>query len=331
MKKIVVLILLAAIVCMPCAAVAQASQTSEFERFLTEHNLTIPEVFAYESGAEDFYYWVMDILRENPYHIFAFGHYDYQIFSEQIQQAYLEENGLISEFSTYSIIDQRSRLIDSTYYAEGRTTYNCYSYAINQTDQWLIVGAPSGKKFDNTTSLEESTEMVCKDLSTFGYECVLTGTDISIVDTIKSYQNAIALRLAVIGGMNADFHFMKLDNKDENIWRHKPSSTSILTYNYIPMSEKKWSNERVMKELTGYYYYDATLTYNSKIVYILYAKSHIYTTTYTGNNHHGRGTDQNKHFYEYTKTCNSCGYSYTYWRAEPCKGPCPMLMAVEYV
>ena len=69
MKKIVVLMLLAAIVCMPCAAFAQASQTSEFERFLAEHNLTIPQVFADESGAEDFYYWVMDILREDPYHI----------------------------------------------------------------------------------------------------------------------------------------------------------------------------------------------------------------------------------------------------------------------
>ena len=53
MKKIVVLMLSAAIVCMPCAAFAQASQTSELERFLAEHNLTIPQVFADESGAED--------------------------------------------------------------------------------------------------------------------------------------------------------------------------------------------------------------------------------------------------------------------------------------
>ena len=64
MKKIVVLMLSAAIVCMPCAAFAQASQTSELERFLAEHNLTIPQVFADESGAEDFYYWVMDMLEE---------------------------------------------------------------------------------------------------------------------------------------------------------------------------------------------------------------------------------------------------------------------------
>lgn len=331
MKKIVVLMLLAAIVCMPCAAFAQDSQTSEFERFLAEHNLTIPQVFADESGAEDFYYWVMDILREDPYHIFAFGHYNYQIFSEQIQQAYLAENGLNSEFSTYSIIDQRSRLIDSTYYAEGKTTYNCYSYAINQTDQWLIVGAPSGKKFDNTTSLEESTEMVSKDLNTFGYECVVTSTDISIIDNIQSYQNVIALRLAVVGGTNLDFHFMKLDNRNESIWRHKPSKASILTYNYVPTNNREWTNEAIMKYSLNYVYSTASLWYNSDIMFLVYAQNHVYSIVATGNNYHGRGTDQLKHFYEYKRTCNVCGYSETYWRAEICKGPCPLQRVVEYV
>ena len=332
MKKIVVLMLLAAIVCMPCAAFAQASQTSEFERFLAEHNLTIPQVFADESGAEDFYYWVMDILREDPYHIFAFGHYDYQIFSEQIQQAYLDENNISSVFNINASVDQRDLLKYNSFYADGSPNYNCYSYAIDYTSQWLIIGTLSGQRWDpKTATFESSVNMLRDDLEVLGNDCISIIYDLPQANDIYNGYNVIALRLSPIGESSTDFHFMKLDYSFGDVWRHKPGKTCILTYNDSPTNDRIWSSEGVAKIGNDYYYTSSSLYYDSKIAYITYAETHMYSISYTGNNYHGRGTDQNKHFYEYTKTCNSCGYSYTYWRAELCKGPCPLQRVVEYV
>ncbi len=332
MKKIVVLMLSAAIVCMPCAAFAQASQTSELERFLAEHNLTIPQVFADESGAEDFYYWVMDILREDPYHIFAFGHYDYQIFSEQIQQAYIAENHISSVLNTNANVDQRNLLKYNSFYADGSPDYNCYSYAIDYTSRWLIIGTLSGQNWNpKTATIESSANMVRDDLEFLGNECISVGYVLPQANDVYNGYNVIALRLSPVGKSSTDFHFMKLDYSDGDVWRHKPGHGCILTYNYLPTNDRIWYSEGIVESSDGYYYGSSSLYYDSKIAYFIYAPTHLYAVRSTGNNYHGRGADQFKHFYEYIKTCNSCGYSYTYWRAELCKGPCPIQRVVEYV
>lgn len=130
-KKLCLLLLLLIFVFLPIIGFANAASDTEFEQFLDEHGIEVHKIFEDNQSAEAFYGWVMDILREDPSHAFAFGHYDYQIFSEQIQQAYLQEIATTPSIQSNPFVDQRGMLQDSTYYDAGATTYHCYSYATN--------------------------------------------------------------------------------------------------------------------------------------------------------------------------------------------------------
>lgn len=53
--------------------------------------------------------------------------------------------------------------------------------------------------------------------------------------------------------------------------------------------------------------------------------AHVFTTSLTGNNNHN-GT---RHFDEYKKICEPCGYTNVYWQSRPCSGPpCTILTLV---
>lgn len=178
-------------------------------------------------------------------------------------------------------------------------------------------------------TVQQTAEIVKQDLIALNYDCVIISSTMPLVTENDEFY-VIALRLSSIVNNKRDFHFMKMDRAASDVWRQKPGTMAILTYNYLPTNERTWSNEGIVVGIIGYRYFGGSLRYNSDIMFIAYASSHITTSTYTGNNYHGRGVNQTKHFYEIVKTCVNCGNTTTIWLVEKCDKVHPAPREVQY-
>lgn len=159
------------------------------------------------------------------------------------------------------------------YYNSKWTKYNCYAYSINRGEQPSFYstikqyqpGDMSGAgTFDDCYSIDRLAEIVRADLVTMGYSNVSIS---STVPTINSTQELICVRMKY----DVDYHFMKYD-ADTNAWYHKPGTTAVLKYNYIPTNDKLWYNEYC--DSLGIAH-PPTLEYDSAIVFIAYSKNQI--------------------------------------------------------
>ncbi|MBQ6671408.1 MAG: hypothetical protein IJM80_07295 [Firmicutes bacterium] len=200
---------------------------------------------------------------------------------------------------------------------ENVNNFRCYAYALNRTVN-TYVGQFSGTALTqtqiNSMTISQIADRVVQDLnsSTLKYDCAYTLSTIPSVASMKTGQTLICVRKGS-GFFGADYHFMRRVGSN---WLHKPGQSSILRYKYTPSNSLDWTNEGVVNGVPT----APNAIYSGNIIYIVFSKHH-YGLAYTGYSYHSG----NKHYYEYSGTCTSCGQYYSsYYVVKACSGPpCP--------
>ena len=158
----------------------------------------------------------------------------------------------------------------STFFTDGSANQNCYGYVLGQ-DAFINPGYYAygydftGLELQNFTPYDLACR-VKADLqaSPFNYQ------NVTITTTRPSWtycQTAYCVRKGsddIYG--TYEFHLMKLTYN--NIWRHKPGWTDILTYNSLPDNAVYWTSEYATNAFT---FYPGSITYDSQIYYIIYS------------------------------------------------------------
>ncbi len=286
--------------------------------FLSENHITPPTSFKSEDAMLEFVEFILSTLEENPNIEFTFGFLDYQTFAEQIKICYVGGENTINSTLESSYTLQYNTFYE---YPANCLNFNCYSYAIDRRETWHIIGEPSGNRWQDTWTIEESANAVEADLKTFGYSCVKQTISRPRNYTISSGQKAIALKVTSVTSLNRDFHFMRLfTDNNTDVWRHKPGSTAILTYNSMP-SNSPWYSEYVTKVGTQLVAGLGNIIYDSDVMFLIFQANHTIETVETGMGYH----QGNIHYTEYREGC-LCGYHERYYYlTRYCEGPCPIL------
>ncbi len=149
-------------------------------------------------------------------------------------------------------------LVNSTVYGSWSNTflnYNCYSYGLSNTTQWLTPGDLSGGGFSIDMSISQMADLVINDLTQMGFSAYKTTTKPT---TISGSNIVLAIRKGI-----SDFHVMKAITV--NTWRHKPGNTNILTWKFTSPGYTTWTNEGSFNGVT----YAPSTTYTSSIYYIV--------------------------------------------------------------
>ena len=160
------------------------------------------------------------------------------------------------------------------YYNPKWNNYNCYAYSINRAEQpqfYLSFPYSQYQPGDmcgnmcirDTTTIDELALIIKNDLISMGYSNISLS---STIPTIDSSQELICVRRR----SSYDYHFMRYD-LETDAWYHKPGSTSILKYNYVPSNDILWYGE--YSDDSGEH--SSFIKYDSDIVFISYSKNQI--------------------------------------------------------
>lgn len=134
--------------------------------------------------------------------------------------------------------------------------YNCYAYAINMPGLGFInPGSISGRSFSLGMTISAMADSVIADLGVLGFSAYKTTTKPTV---FTGAQIIISIRKG-----SSDFHFMK--GITPTVWRHKPSWTLPLQWNYSTPNYNIWNNENSHDNLD----YAGTTTYDSTVYYIV--------------------------------------------------------------
>ncbi len=274
--------------------------------FITSKCITIPPDCAKRADIGELVKYIIAEVEKNPNADVSFSYTKLNEFAHEIKKAVNDyygkttKNG-ISLFSEYQLRD--STLV--TPWDRSCIGYNCYGYAI-MTYSYKDPGFYSGQQYNVSLSIYQVALLVKDDLEALGYGCVKITTQRPDSSSMFGGQKAICVR----NGTWA-YHFMKLE---DDIWYHKPATSAILSYNYLPSLSRIWTDEMVTEDGPQPKCYD----YTGTIYYIIYCGEHNYIDTFTGNHYH-LGL---KHYYQYAETCQYCGkQTYTYWISVNCSGP----------
>ncbi len=122
--------------------------------------------------------------------------------------------------------------------------YNCYAFSINRAEQpnFYSTGRQyqpgdmsDAGTFGDCSNINQLGKIICADLVAMGYSNISLS---SSIPTINSSQELICVRMKY----DADYHFMRYDI-DTNAWYHKPGTTAVLKYNYVPSNDRLWYTE----------------------------------------------------------------------------------------
>lgn len=297
------------------------SQMSDEEilAFLDTYEIAIPDGFTESDSAlaARIRKWITDV-ESNPNIEFMYSHTDLHNVAYAIKNAVNRYYGYTSSESkaTRSL---NYTLQYSTLYEvpANMTLFNCYSYAIGISSAWYNPGAFSGYTLTEndlaTMFVDDIADLVIADFQSAarGQKCAYYTMVRPTSDELDADETAICVRIGDDGYGSYDYHFMRLFDDNGDKWRHKPSGTAILTYNGYPLEVMPWTNEHYYNGIA----YAGDIIYDGSIRYIIFADSHDYgTPIYTGYNYHS-GT---KHYYQYSKTCSTCGLATTYYTSTSC-------------
>jgi hypothetical protein len=185
------------------------------------------------------------------------GVYNYQPIQELYNRLLIAHGGT-KELSSSNSFRQRYTLADSTQYGSWSNAfrnYNCYAFGLHKT-YWLHPGDLSGGGFSQGLSISQMANLVIRDLEEIGFTAFKTTTKPS------SFGGANII-LSIRKG-SSDFHVMRAD-RYTSLWRHKPSWTQPLTWNYSSPGYKTWTNEHIIYGIA----YPSSTTYTSTIYYIV--------------------------------------------------------------
>ena len=273
----------------------------ELMEFLEEHGVDIPTSLKREDLA-DFAKQIV-IAVEKDAEVPFFINYTVTLeFAEAIRKVVNEYYGV----RTTELIPIQSPMLSSAIttlqdsyligtWVDSYEQYNCYAYAIGET-LWLNPGylqymidfahdPTIGNYSLDSLDPEYLATKVKSDLEILDYSRISIDDSDSFTDNLCTNERVICVRSGSI-----DYHFMQYSNGH---WLHKPSYTQPLQYKYWPSDGRVWTNEAVYKGE----YIEATIQYNSPIVYISY-NGHNYSYT-----SHNTGT--------HTRRCSICGDSET--------------------
>lgn len=251
--------------------------------FVNDHDIAIPtnlQTSGFLSALTlDF------ILRsyQMPNVPFCFNYYETQIYAETIRSTvkqYVGRDAMPLTVSTASYSLQYNTVQDENgnWVTSGGVfnpkwiTYNCYAYSINRAEQPAFYNTSkqyqpgdmsNSGTFATCSSIDKLAAIVRSDLLAMGYSNVTLS---SSIPTINSSQELICVRM----NTGVDYHFMRYDI-ETNAWYHKPGTTAILKYNYIPSNSALWYSECCTASGT----YLSSYVYDSEIVYITYEKNRI--------------------------------------------------------
>lgn len=332
MKKILILLLVVLLVVstIPVVALANVAPSSTMSNqaclaFLQSENIAIPTFFSDNEQAAEFAKYIISLLEQNPNRHFAFGFSGYNQFAEQIKSAVVGDS--FPAMASYG--DERDQLLYSTFhsYPEYFDDFNCYAYALGRSDNAYSPGNFVGVEYQTSWGIIQCARYTYLDLTQgLGFDCVKQHTTLPNLD-VPLGTVVIALR---VEGMtedgNHDFHYMRLfKHNGNNVWRHKPGNTAVLTFN-LEMSESvPWTNEAIAPDgPIEYSYIPAINEYSSNIIYFTYRVHHLYGAgVYIGSTH-GMGAFEDIHYDEYRKECSNCGDVVVYYESRECTGICPI-------
>lgn len=317
MKKLLCFVMVIIMVIPVCVLSVAADDTNillsemsdeECLAFLKNQGVTIPDEFENELSWGPFIKEIITLVENNPNVTFAYNYSVTQAFANAIKSAVNEYYDVTAEILPASNMRVANpALIYSEVYgvwSDSFEDYNCYSYALGITDEWLNPGNLSGFVYSLSLSVITVADYAKADLEELGYTNVTITSTRPTTATLGVHQKAICARIK--GGV--DYHFMKLDG---NSWYHKPSNTNILRYKHLPNEDLVWTNECSYKGII----YIPTVEYTSSIRYIIYTTPHEYEFKPCGNNQH-------------IKTCTICQATtgvaanciYVNGRCKVCKG-----------
>jgi hypothetical protein len=274
-----------------------ALSEQELMEYLQEKGVAIPTCFTAEDWAHFAKQIVIEVEKDSETPFFI----NYSItleFAESIRKVVNEYYGItitdIAPLDSKVLSNSTTDLQDSVpigAWIDSYEDYNCYAYAIEET-AWLdpgffqhaidLAGNPSlGSYVLDTLDPYRLAEYVKDDLLNLDHSRVTISSADIFTDNLCTNEHVICVRSGSI-----DYHFMQYSNGN---WLHKPSYTQPLRYKYWPTDGRVWTNEAIYKDN----YIEATIEYNSPIVYISY-NGHNWNS-YTS---HNTGT--------HTRYCSIC-------------------------
>ncbi len=259
----------------------------ECYNFIIEQGVEIPSEFFITDELKVFVKSIIKYVEEYPGYPFIINYSVSLNFAEEIRQVVYDYYGIdendIANMQTYStnqLQDNYVQDINGNWVTSGGYWtdalygyYNCYAYAIGQTERDLNYSG-RGVQYDigyfsnisyvfDSTSVDRFAEIVVCDLEVLGYYAEIYYNP---VENITNNETLICLRKTTIVGK--DCHFMKYNPIDDT-WYHKPGGSAILKYKYAP-DFKDWIGEG---------YYGAAVSYeeiyDSEIRYIVFSTSPI--------------------------------------------------------
>ena len=252
--------------------------------FVEEHNIEIPLKLQQSDYLSKFTHELILQSYETPNTPFCFNFVETQAYAEEIRltvKSYIDFATTPTTLSTtsYSLLYNKVRnangswVTSNGYYNPKWSKYNCYAFSINRAEQPHFYntmrqyqpGDMSGVgTFQDCYTINQLAEIIRADLIAMGY------SDISLSSTMPSINSSKEL-ICVRMKYDADYHFMRYD-LETNAWYHKPGTTAVLKYNYVPTNDRLWYNEYC--DSTGVAH-PATSNYDSAIVFITYSKNQI--------------------------------------------------------
>ena len=262
--------------------------------FVLEHNIEIPKQMLNWDGLGDF---TKNIILQSyyyPNYNFQFDYYDSQKYAEDIRLAvasyivpitvYIDDTIPIPcALQENTVIDENGNWVTSGgYYNPDWKYYNCYAYAINRCEMSNFydsqgvyqIGDMCGFEIPKDESIDvwRWAEIVKQDLAAMGYSNIL------ITETIPDVNDS--QQLICLRGDTASYHFMRYDIETD-AWYHKPGTSAVLKYNYIPSNDREWQKE-FSENGEEYFWYGRS--YDHEIIFIRYSKNIIDTTPNSSQN-----------------------------------------------
>ena len=223
--------------------------------FVEEQNIEIPLKLQQSDYLSVFTHELVLQSYETPNTPFCFNFVETQSYAEEIRLAVrncinFTPMSMTASTTSYSLMYNKVKNVNGVwvtsngYYNPKWSEYNCYAYSIHRGEQPNFYdtgmqyqpGDMSGAgTFDDCYAIDQLANIIRADLVAMGY------SNVSLSDTIpaiNSSQELICVRMKY----EADYHFMRYDN-DTNAWYHKPGTTAVLKYNYVPSNERLWYTE----------------------------------------------------------------------------------------
>lgn len=252
--------------------------------FVEEQNIEIPLKLQQSDYLSVFTHELVLQSYETPNTPFCFNFVETQSYAEEIRLAVrncinFTPMSMTASTTSYSLMYNKVKnangvwVTSNGYYNPKWSEYNCYAYSIHRGEQPNFYdtgmqyqpGDMSGAgTFDDCYAIDQLANIIRADLVAMGY------SNVSLSDTIpaiNSSQELICVRMKY----EADYHFMRYDN-DTNAWYHKPGTTAVLKYNYVPSNERLWYTEYCDDDGVVH---PSTSDYDSSIVFITYSKNQI--------------------------------------------------------